>query len=360
MWTIDGLETFLKNNNEVISVLIGILSIVVSLCGVYFGRKAYHVAKEIFEKGLRIDQQKVLQQISLDFVTGFFIPLSKFKIATKSILVNSCDTQSVLHVRDLIIDNTFSVQFPYFDVHKGDVWDALIICKDMEQSEAFNTIMDFVEKARSFDRAITDLYGRLNDYLNPNDAAESQRRAAFTLKDFFDTCPSVNQISLDFVTGFFIPLSKFKIATKSILVNSCDTQSVLHVRDLIIDNTFSVQFPYFDVHKGDVWDALIICKDMEQSEAFNTIMDFVEKARSFDRAITDLYGRLNDYLNPNDAAESQRRAAFTLKDFFDTCPSVNQDMFNKGLKMIDDLSQYENKLPKELKIPEMKRKLFRD
>lgn len=229
MWTIDGLETFLKNNNEVISVLIGILSIVVSLCGVYFGRKAYHVAKEIFEKGLRIDQQKVLQQISLDFVTGFFIPLSKFKIATKSILVNSCDTQSVLHVRDLIIDNTFSVQFPYFDVHKGDVWDELIICKDMEQSEAFNTIMDFVEKARSFDRAITDLYGRLNDYLNPNDAAESQRRAAFTLKDFFDTCPS-----------------------------------------------------------------------------------------------------------------------------------VNQDMFNKGLKMIDDLSQYENKLPKELKIPEMKRKLFRD
>ena len=42
MWAIDGIETFLKNNNEVISVLIGVLSIVVSLCGVYFGRKAYH------------------------------------------------------------------------------------------------------------------------------------------------------------------------------------------------------------------------------------------------------------------------------------------------------------------------------
>ena len=41
MWTIDGLETFLKNNNEVISVLIGILSIVVSLCGVYFSIKTY-------------------------------------------------------------------------------------------------------------------------------------------------------------------------------------------------------------------------------------------------------------------------------------------------------------------------------
>lgn len=193
MWIIDGLEIFLINNKEVVSIVIGVLSIVVSTCGVYFGRKAYYVAKEIFEKGLRIDQQKVLQQISLDFVTGFFIPLSKFKTATKSIVDNSCDTQSVLHVRGLIKDNTFSVQFPYFDVHKGDVWDALIICEDMEQSEAFNTIMDFVEKARSFDRAITDLYGRLNEYLNPKEEAESQKRAASTLKDFFDTCQSVNQ-----------------------------------------------------------------------------------------------------------------------------------------------------------------------
>lgn len=89
-------------------------------------------------------------------------------------------------------------------------------------------------------------------------------------------------------------------------------------------------------------------------------MDFFEKARSFDRAITDLYERLNDYLNPNEASESQRRAVSTLKDFFDMCQSVNQDMFNRGMKMIDDLFQYENKLPKELEIPEMKRKLFRD
>lgn len=229
MWTIDGLEIFLKNNIEVISVLIGVLSIVVSLCGVYFGRKAYHVAKEIFEKGIRIDQQKVLQQISLEFVTGFFIPLSKFKIATKSILNNFCDMQSVLYVRGLITDNRFSVQFPYFDVHKGDVWDALTICKDMDQSEAFNTIMDFVERARNFDRAITDLSDRLNDYLKPNDVAESQR------------------------------------------------------------STVS-----------------------------------------------------------------------TLKDFFDMCQSVNQDMYNKGMKMIDELYEYENKLPKELNISEMKRKLYRD
>lgn len=94
MLIIDGLEIFLKNNNEVISILIGVLSIGVSLCGVYFGKKAYHVTKEIFDKGLRIDKQKVLQQISLEFVIGFFIPLSKFKTATKAILNNPYDTQN--------------------------------------------------------------------------------------------------------------------------------------------------------------------------------------------------------------------------------------------------------------------------
>lgn len=228
MWTMDAIGMFLESNNEVFGVFNGVLGIAVSLWGVYFGRKAYRVAKEIFEKGLQIDKEKILRQISIEFVTGFFIPFSKFKAATKSVLENPCDTQSVLHVRDLIKDNTFSVQFPYLDVHKGEVWDSLDICKDMEQAEAFNMIMEFVEKARSFDRAITDLHDRLNDYLN-----------------------------------------------------------------------------------------------VKESE------------------------------------ESQKRAASTLKDFFDICQIVNQDIFNRGMKMIEELSEYENKLPKELDIPEMKRKLFR-
>lgn len=135
---------------------------------------------------------------------------------------------------------------------------------------------------------------------------------------------------------------------------------ILHVRDLIKDNRFSVQFPYFDAHKGDVWDSLIICKEMDQSEAFNTIMSFVEKARNFDRAITDLYERLNNYLNPNDVAKSQTMATSTLQDFFDTHQSINQAVFNKGINMMDELSKYENKLPKELNISRMKWNLFRD
>ena len=224
-----GVGDFLKSNNEILNILIGVVSIGVSVCGVYFGRKAYYVAKEIFDKGLSLDKKKVLQQVSLEFVTDFFIPLSRFKTATRSLLDSPCDTQNVLHVRDLIKDNTFFVQFPYFDVHKGDIWDSLENCKDMSQSEAFNMIMDFVEKARSFDR-----------------------------------------------------------------INA------------------------------------------------------------------DLYERLDKYLDSDNLAGKQERAVSTLKDFFETCQSVNQDMFNKGMKMIDELMQYEYKLPKELNISEMKRQLFRD
>lgn len=224
-----GVGDFLKSNNEILNILIGVVSIGVSVCGVYFGRKAYYVAKEIFDKGLSLDKKKVLQQVSLEFVTDFFIPLSRFKTATRSLLDSPCDTQNVLHVRDLIKDNTFFVQFSYFDVHKGDIWDSLENCKDMSQSEAFNMIMDFVEKARSFDR-----------------------------------------------------------------INA------------------------------------------------------------------DLYERLDKYLDSDNLAGKQERAVSTLKDFFETCQSVNQDMFNKGMKMIDELMQYEYKLPKELNISEMKRQLFRD
>lgn len=224
-----GVGDFLKSNNEILNILIGVVSIGVSVCGVYFGRKAYYVAKEIFDKGLSLDKKKVLQQVSLEFVTDFFIPFSRFKTATRSLLDSPCDMQNVLHVRDLIKDNTFFVQFPYFDVHKGDIWDSLENCKDMSQSEAFNMIMDFVEKARSFDR-----------------------------------------------------------------INA------------------------------------------------------------------DLYERLDKYLDSDNLAGKQERAVSTLKDFFETCQSVNQDMFNKGMKMIDELMQYEYKLPKELNISEMKRQLFRD
>ena len=243
----------LESHNDVISVVIGVISIIVSVCGVYYGKQAYCVAGDIFKKGIQIDRQKVLQQISLEFVTGFFIPFSKFKIVTSPILGNSCGTQSMLYVRGLIEDNKFSVQFPYFDAHKGDVWDSLSICKDMEQSDAFNTIMDFVEKARKFDRAITDLNDCMNDFLKKKQ---------------------------------------------------------------------------------------------------------VEKARNYDKTITKLNDCMNKYLKKK---QREKESLYpTLKDFFDEYPSVNQDIFYKGMKMLEDLSEYENKLPKELEISKMKRRLFRD
>jgi hypothetical protein len=204
------LVMFIKNNYDVIGIVIGLVGVVVAVFGVIYGRKGYRVAKEIFDKGLRIDKKKVLQQVSLEFVTGFFIPFSKFKTAAKPIQEKTSDAQNVLHVRNMIEEHTFSVQFPYYDVHKGDVWDSLEICKEMEQADAFNAIADFVEEARKFDRAITDLYERLNDYLSPDNALESQRRAGATLQDFFYTSQSVNQEVFDKGMDMMDKLSEYE------------------------------------------------------------------------------------------------------------------------------------------------------
>lgn len=180
----------------------------------------------------------------------------------------------------------------------------------------------------------------------------------------------LRQVSLEFVTGFFIPFSKFKLATKFIRNPSkYNEHRILYVRDVIQNNKFSVQFPYFDAHEGDLWDALDVDKGEKNLDEFNIIIGFVEDARRFDRAITDLYNQLDDYLNPPkqekmDLSEYEkiieRRTSSSLGDFLNTQGVVNMDMFKSGFEMVDKISEYENKLPKKLKISEMKQKLYRD
>ena len=118
-----------------------------------------------------------------------------------------------------------------------------------------------------------------------------------------------------------------------------------------------------------MWDALDVDKGEKNLDEFNIIIGFVEDARRFDRAITDLYNQLDDYLNPPkqekmDLSEYEkiieRRTSSSLGDFLNTQGVVNMDMFKSGFEMVDKISEYENKLPKKLKISEMKQKLYRD
>ena len=83
MWLCD----FIKNNNDMFNLLIGVLGLVVSFLGVYYGKKAYIAANKIFQKGIQIGRKEILEQISLEFTTEFFIPISLFKGGTKNLWI---------------------------------------------------------------------------------------------------------------------------------------------------------------------------------------------------------------------------------------------------------------------------------
>lgn len=187
MLLLSGIETFIIDHNIIINF-------VLSVIGVIFSILSYVVAKKIFDKGVQIDKKKVLRQISLEFVIGFFIPFSKFKSAICPILGSSTyGEKSVFYVINIINEYKFSVQFPYFDTHIGNLWDALDADKKGENIQAFNTILNFVKDVRRFDRAITDLYDRLDAYLmDSSESKESSgdlknRNFSTTLEDFFNT-----------------------------------------------------------------------------------------------------------------------------------------------------------------------------
>ena len=183
------LKTFIENNDCLISALVGIVGLILSAFSVYFGRKAYFVAQKIFDDGLQIKKQEVLSHVSVEFITEFINPFENFLISTKSLWENSYDIQNVLTVRDTLKNNAFSVAFPYFDVHKGDIWDSLAVCGEVEQGKAFNDILRFVDKAKRFGDAVNNLYKKLDECL-----VEIQELSAnTTLNDLFQTCKQLNK-----------------------------------------------------------------------------------------------------------------------------------------------------------------------
>lgn len=162
MWLCD----FIKNNNDMFNLLIGVLGLVVSFLGVYYGKKAYIAANKIFQKGIQIGRKEILEQISLEFTTEFFIPFSLFKGGTKNLWIGrSMDQMRVRDIRNAIKKYKFHIRFSYYDSHKGDLWNALNQDESVKQGDAYRKISEFTEKARGFERMINDLQEMLEDYL---------------------------------------------------------------------------------------------------------------------------------------------------------------------------------------------------
>lgn len=188
----DAIIEFIKENDYII----GIAGLVISGMGVFYGRMAYRTALNIFRKGLQIDEDKVFSQIGLEIVLGFVIPYNKFKSATESIWNGEYSKLRITTVRDNLDDNKFSVAFPYLDIHKGELWDALDHRKGNQASTAnsFLSVMQFYESAKMLSDGIRALDEAISKYLEGKKGVAGIEIATLTLADFFKESQYVNDV----------------------------------------------------------------------------------------------------------------------------------------------------------------------
>lgn len=170
---------------SIAGLIVTIIGVLVTLCGVYYGKRAYEVATDIFNKGIQLDKEKVLKETGLDFVLGFIIPFSQFRKAVSPIwdskssektnpkpttIDDKADsTNGVLHlsvryVCEMLKSNEFHANTPYYKQSKGDVWNALE-GNDDTQAAAFAAITKFEEEVEAFTKSVRFMIGYLEGYI---------------------------------------------------------------------------------------------------------------------------------------------------------------------------------------------------
>ncbi|MCD8013651.1 MAG: hypothetical protein LUG99_10825 [Lachnospiraceae bacterium] len=171
-----------------------ILGFLVALIGAIAAVRAVFLARKIFKDGLKINRNKVLDEFSLELVTEFIIPFSKLKTRLKSrqeVIGNSVEysTVAVNEVYVIINEAMFQAEFPYFESHKGDIWDSLqaktkrivriyrcvvyhIILEqdnyiiDDKQAKDYQIIVDFISEATRFCNGLKVTRDALYKYIN--------------------------------------------------------------------------------------------------------------------------------------------------------------------------------------------------
>ncbi len=112
---------FINENNGWISFWIGVFGLILSIISICVGVKAYKVAKEIYRNGVKLNTDKMLAQTGLELVIGFINPLYDFQHKTDFMYERAFYDQTVFEVKNRLKKYSFRVQFPYFDLHKGDI-----------------------------------------------------------------------------------------------------------------------------------------------------------------------------------------------------------------------------------------------
>lgn len=204
MW--DWIEKFAT----IASLLVGVISVIVASVSVYYSKKAYEVATDIFNKGIQLDKEKILKDVGLNFVTGFIKPFYQFRKSTNLIwpkidlskegkskpttVGDEEDDGSMLqlgvnYVCQLLKSKEFDVNISHYEQNKGDVWNALE-GEGKNQGEAFAAITKFEEETEVFSNSMSYMIGYLEKYLNEKDGLHSKD----SISQLFDNCPGSREL----------------------------------------------------------------------------------------------------------------------------------------------------------------------
>lgn len=147
---------------KIVDNLLQFFSMIVSVVGVYYGRLAYLAANKIFQKGIQLDKDNVLKQISLEFVMVFWIPFWQFEDQTQEFLDKKrFMNKDILDVWETLNQIKFHINFPIFDKYKGELWDAVEDC-DVGQGQAYYKVLQFVSDAKEFEKFLNNLIEKLD------------------------------------------------------------------------------------------------------------------------------------------------------------------------------------------------------
>lgn len=183
-----------------INTIISFFALIVAVIGVWygkkgakFGEKGYQTAEKIFKEGVQLDCDKVFAQLGLELTMNIIIPFMEFEKVADIYLYNKKGLileQRVSTVYDMINCIFFKVSCPYWDMHKGDVWDAFEKVQEdkrkeeqngrqgdsNEASDSFQKIRDFIEKAKEFEKGIGSVSNALENYMNEKTSKNCLRK----------------------------------------------------------------------------------------------------------------------------------------------------------------------------------------
>lgn len=177
--------------------IISLCSVLASMAGAFFGYKAYRTAKDIFKKGIQIDKDRVLQQLGLEFFVNFIKGFDQFLLDVNFMQKRDFYFDNkVGELAQVLNKNNFTVDFSYFEKHKGEIWVALsetLNEENKKQAEEFESICRFIELSRKLSNGMNYTRNDLQKYIDSNHI----NSANVTLAEYYDSLKSSERKKFD-------------------------------------------------------------------------------------------------------------------------------------------------------------------